>query len=115
KQNIILLTVAYLFLGVAIAPWIGVLHKKYDKWTIGSSVGINAGVKNDEFIGQPQTYQLLPPPHEKSITAWEDPTLIRYNIDAALSSPEAFIKKIEYIAKRLPHVLSMVNQLSLIV
>lgn len=66
-----LLGATVIIYGLLCLLWVLPLTLKYDHFTFGSSYAFNNGVKD-----LPQTRMLLAPPHEASVTAWEDPTLL---------------------------------------
>lgn len=89
--------------------WILPMSIKYQQVMVGSSYTYNTGVENPK--GLPQSRNLLPPPHDEAVIAWEDPTYIKADQPPATGFLEKISDRIGRVYTALPAYLRSVSSL----
>jgi len=102
---------ALLFI-ILMAPWVTALSMKYGKIMIGSAFAYTTAANDPNYPGQPETYQLLPPPNTNAYDAWEDPTVLPYEHYTPTSNVGGIKHFIKTRFENLPLLLDRINELS---
>ncbi len=82
--------------------WIFLISQKYEKFTIGTSGKLNFSVYGPRSKGHLHHYKgFMPPPDEKAVSAWDDPSYFSIEKWSPFSSRENFNHQIGIIKNNL--------------
>lgn len=110
KKSSLFLLVTLICYGIFCLLWVLPISMKYDYFTFGSSYAFN------NTQGWPQKRLILPPPHQNSISAWEDPTLIldfkqADDAEKVSESKNSLLYRLEKIYQNFPEYINKVGGL----
>jgi len=98
---------------LCIAPWVYILHEKYNIWTYSTAGKLNMSwylVGTQEF--RPDIKVVVPPPYKGSLFYFEDPFLAQGKFTHFWSSPKLFLKQMIRVGYNIIDWTEAVNRIS---